>query len=715
MQLFSDNWYRFADTPVTLRPEIEVSKQVYRGELWYVLFEPISQSFFRLSVPAFRLINSLSLNQTLDQVWHNQLDKMPETVPSQQETIQLLSQMYAGGLLIFSQDVSADKMFAKVQQQKKKEQKARWMNFLFFRIRLLNPDPLLERLSPLFPWLMTRPVAGIWLLTLLVAAEALIGQQEQLVNQGLNILAFDNLILLYLATFVVKSLHELGHGIVCKHYGGAVPHAGVMLLLFAPIPYMDASSTWRFGSKWQRVFVGAAGMITELWLAALAAILWSYSPPGLLNALLYNVMFVASVTTLLFNLNPLMRFDGYYIFSDLLEEPNLGTRSKAMFKQWFEKNIYRVPVTFDEPLSFLLLSYHVLSWCYRLFILTGILLFVSDEYTVVGMGLSVFLISIWWGIPLLKAVAKTLTEAQPARRHKVLKAWGLWFFLPAILLAVIPMPASVLAPGVVQTETRRSVVTTSSGIIRQLYVSSGQEVQAGELLLTLDNPELLLELKTAEAELLRAEAMLKQARAGGDVDSQPIVAHIKNSTDLVADLKRRINELQIKAPVDGIWVDQQIKQKISGWVRQGTELGYLVDISQPIFLAVVAQEQASLLFQQQPEQSALTIRIAGQAEIDLAVSEYQLIPYSQEYLPSESMSLLAGGGIAVDSQDERGVKAVEPFFLIRAKLASGLNQSSLDGVLPGRSGQLNIELNPEPLLSQWWRGVRQFFQNRYQL
>lgn len=715
MQLFSDNWYRFADTPVTLRPEIEVSKQVYRGELWYVLFEPISQSFFRLSVPAFRLINSLSLNQTLDQVWHNQLDKMPETVPSQQETIQLLSQMYAGGLLIFSQDVSADKMFAKVQQQKKKEQKARWMNFLFFRIRLLNPDPLLERLSPLFPWLMTRPVAGIWLLTLLIAAEALIGQQEQLVNQGLNILAFDNLILLYLATFVVKSLHELGHGIVCKHYGGAVPHAGVMLLLFAPIPYMDASSTWRFGSKWQRVFVGAAGMITELWLAALAAILWSYSPPGLLNALLYNVMFVASVTTLLFNLNPLMRFDGYYIFSDLLEEPNLGTRSKAMFKLWFEKNIYRVPVTFDEPLSFLLLSYHVLSWCYRLFILTGILLFVSDEYTVVGMGLSVFLISIWWGIPLLKAVAKTLTEAQPARRHKVLKAWGLWFFLPAILLAVIPMPASVLAPGVVQTETRRSVVTTSSGIIRQLYVSSGQEVQAGELLLTLDNPELLLELKTAEAELLRAEAMLKQARAGGDVDSQPIVAHIKNSTDLVADLKRRINELQIKAPVGGTWVDQQIKQKMSGWVRQGTELGYLVDISQPIFLAVVAQEQASLLFQQQPEQSALTIRIAGQAEIDLAVSEYQLIPYSQEYLPSESMSLLAGGGIAVDSQDERGVKAAEPFFLIRAKLASGLNQSSLDGVLPGRSGQLNIELNPEPLLNQWWRGVRQFFQNRYQL
>ncbi len=715
MQLFSDNWYRFADTPVTLRPEIEVSKQVYRGELWYVLFEPISQSFFRLSVPAFRLINSLSLNQTLDQVWHNQLDKMPETVPSQQETIQLLSQMYAGGLLIFSQDVSADKMFAKVQQQKKKEQKARWMNFLFFRIRLLNPDPLLERLSPLFPWLMTRPVAGIWLLTLLVAAEALIGQQEQLVNQGLNILAFDNLMLLYLATFVVKSLHELGHGIVCKHYGGAVPHAGVMLLLFAPIPYMDASSTWRFGSKWQRVFVGAAGMITELWLAALAAILWSYSPPGLLNALLYNVMFVASVTTLLFNLNPLMRFDGYYIFSDLLEEPNLGTRSKAMFKQWFEKNIYRVPVTFDEPLSFLLLSYHVLSWCYRLFILTGILLFVSDEYTVVGMGLSVFLISIWWGIPLLKAVAKTLTEAQPARRHKVLKAWGLWFFLPAILLAVIPMPASVLAPGVVQTETRRSVVTTSSGIVRQLYVSSGQEVQASELLLTLDNPELLLELKTAEAELLRAEAMLKQARAGGDVDSQPIVAHIKNSTDLVADLKRRINELQIKAPVGGTWVDQQIKQKMSGWVRQGTELGYLVDISQPIFLAVVAQEQASLLFQQQPEQSALTIRIAGQAEIDLAVSEYQLIPYSQEYLPSESMSLLAGGGIAVDSQDERGVKAAEPFFLIRAKLASGLNQSSLDGVLPGRSGQLNIELNPEPLLSQWWRGVRQFFQNRYQL
>lgn len=712
MQLFSDNWFRFSGTRVALRPGLEISKQCYRGTFWYVLFDPASQSYFRLPVEAYRFIRALNLKQTLDEVWQNQLVKEPDHVPSQQEVIQLLGQMYTSGVLVFADDVAAKGMFATVDQQKRKERRSRWVNFLFMRFRLFNPDPLLARLSPLYPHLFGRWGLIVWLATLAFAIEAALGKPEQLLHQGANLLAFDNLLPLYIATFIVKTLHELGHGMVCRHFGGSVPHAGVMLLLFAPVPYVDATSTWQFGSKWQRVFVGAAGMVVELWLAALAAIVWAHSPPGVINTLLYNIMFVASVTTLLFNLNPLMRFDGYYIFSDLLEEPNLGNRSKTMFRQWFERTVYRLPVEYDEPFSLFLVLYHALSWCYRLVVLSGILLFVGDEYTNVGLALGLFLATVWWGMPLFKALGSWLQEPQKERRGKVTRAWLLGAGLPLVLFALIPLPSNIVASGVVQSDVQQAVVTASAGQLSDLNIGSGERVQKGTVLMTLVNPELELELNSAKAEIQRANAMLVQARAQGDVDSLPVSAHLAASVQRAQELERKLTELQVLASHDGVWIGAGLKERSGSWLKQGETLGSIHSGSAPVVLIVVTQEQVSRLFQQKPEATALRVRLKGDAQRELAVSDYQLIPYSQEYLPAESLSLLAGGGIAVAGEDERGVRAAEPFFLIRARLSA---DHALVGVLPGRTAAIKIHLDAEPLLTQWWRQVRQFFQNRYQL
>lgn len=710
MQLFSDNWFHFASSKVALMPDTEVSQQVYRGELWYVLFEPASQGFFRMSAPAWRFVSELSLARSVDEVWQAQLERTPDTVPAQQEVISVLSQLYQNGMLLTSESSDGSKQFHRIKTQKRKERKARLLNFLFFRIRLLNPDPLLEWMKPALPWLVSKPVAVIWLLTMLLAAESLAGKQEQLISQGMNILAFDNLLLLYLATFVVKTLHELGHGVVCKHFGGVVPHAGVMLLLFAPVPYVDASSTWRFGSRWQRVLVGAAGMITELWLAALAAMIWAASPPGLVNALMYNVMFVSSVTTLVFNLNPLMRFDGYYIFSDLIEQPNLATRSKTMFRQWFERRFYHSSIAMDEPLSWFLLTYHILSWSYRIFILTGILLFVSDEYTLIGFGLSLFLISVWWGVPLFKGVMKVLLETDAGRKGRVLKAWSLYFVVPLLLLAFVPVPVNVTAPGVVESNQLKQVVTSSSGQLKEVHVSSGQPVQTGDILLSLDNPELAFELASARAELVRAEAMLQQARAMGDVDSLPVQAHRNTALELIANLERKIEEQHIRADQNGIWLPEEVSAREGSWISEGSALGLISDPDQLVFLAVIAQESASLLFSQSPDAEQVEVRLQGMGGHSLQVSDYQVLPYSQEYLPSESLSLMSGGEIASAGQDEKGVRAAEPFFLVRAHL-----NGHHEALLPGRTGQVRVELQSEPLLQQGWRAVRQFFQSRYQL
>ncbi|WP_028302790.1 biotin/lipoyl-binding protein [Oceanospirillum maris] len=712
MDLFSDNWFRFANSRAELSPTIEVSKQCYRGEFWYVLFDPASQSYFRLPVATYRFIRSLNLKRTLDEVWQNQLHKQPDLVPSQQDVIQLLTQMYSSGVLVFAVPIPASNMLESAEKQKKKELRSRWINFLFLRFRLFNPDPMLESLKPLYPYIMGKLGILVWLITFVFSLEAVMGKPSQLLQQSGNLLAFDNLFLLYIAIFIVKALHELGHGVVCKHFGGSVPHAGVMLLLFAPVPYVDATSTWQFGSKWQRVLVGAAGMLVELWLAGLAAIVWANSPPGIVNELLYNIMFVASVTTLLFNLNPLMRFDGYYILSDLLEEPNLGTRSKVMFRQWFEKTIYRLPVRYDEPFSIFLLTYHILSWCYRLVVLSGILLFVGDEYPNIGLALAIFLGMVWWGMPLLKSLTSMAQEPQGNRRQHIMRAWLIGAGIPVLFAAFIPLPSNIVVPGVVQSEVQKPVVTASSGVIRTLNINSGEYIEKGQLLLTLSNPELELELISVQAETQKARAMLMQARAQGDVDSFPINAHLEASEKHVKELERKLYELSMVAPESGIWISNDLKKLTGSWVPQGEELGSISSVAAPVITAVVSQEEASRMFQQKPSASALIVRLKGDASTDLTIRHYQLAPYSQEYLPSEALSLLAGGGIAVAGEDEKGIKAAEPFFLFRAHIQS---DNLHPGILPGRTAVVKIHFSPEPLLTQWWRSIRQFFQGRYQL
>ena len=135
---------------------------------------------------------------------------------------------------------------------------------------------------------------------------------------------------------VIKTVHEFGHSFACRRFGGEVHTMGIMFLLFTPIPYMDATASWSFRSRWQRALVGAAGMIVEVFVASLATFVWASTAPGTIHSLAYNMMFVASVSTVLFNANPLLRFDGYYILSDLLDIPNLHQRSTGLLRHFVE-------------------------------------------------------------------------------------------------------------------------------------------------------------------------------------------------------------------------------------------------------------------------------------------------------------------------------------------------------------------------------------------
>jgi len=375
---FSESWYRVAELKPKLRAGAQISRQFYRGDRWYVVRDPAGNQFHRLSDAAYRFVGLLDGRRTVEQAWELVGGQLADDAPTQPEVIHVLSQLYAANLL--ETNITPDAMVLLRRHKKLVQQKMqnRLMNVLFPRIRLWDPDRFLCRWMPVARVLFSKVGAVIWLVVMGLALAVLLPQWQQLKAAAGSTLDFqhniENVFLLYGTFVVIKSIHELGHAFACRRFGGECHELGLMLLVLVPTPYVDASTAWSFSSKWERAFVGLAGMIVELFVAALCAFVWRFTNAQaypLVSQLAYNAMFVASVSTVIFNANPLLRYDGYYILSDLLEIPNLRQKSTEYSLGLIKRHVFRLKL--QQPLPPLgqriwLLSYSIASSIYRVFI-----------------------------------------------------------------------------------------------------------------------------------------------------------------------------------------------------------------------------------------------------------------------------------------------------------------------------------------------------------
>ncbi|MFC1859048.1 peptidase M50, partial [Thermodesulfobacteriota bacterium] len=381
---FSESWHRIAGLRVSLRSTVTVRKQFFRGERWYILQDPFNNSFFRLRPEAYDFVSHLRPDRTVEEVWEDCLERNPKDAPGQEDVLQLLAQLYYANILFFEMPADSEKLFERYRKRRQREVRSKLLSIMFIRLPLIDPDNFLKRLMPVTKHFIGYIGAVIWLITVGVALKLVADHFDQATQQAQGILAPDNLILLYSGLVLIKTLHEFGHAVICKHFGGEVHTMGVMLLVFTPLPYMDATASWAFRSRWKRALVGAAGMITEVFLAAIATFVWAYSGPGVVHSLAYNMMFIASVSTVLFNGNPLLRFDGYYILSDLLDIPNLHTRSRQYLKHLAEHYLFGIKDSVSPTQSLKeaiwLTIFGILAGIYRVIVFTGIILFVADKF-----------------------------------------------------------------------------------------------------------------------------------------------------------------------------------------------------------------------------------------------------------------------------------------------------------------------------------------------
>ena len=710
---FSDVWYRVARQTVTLRPRVEVRRQSFRGERWHVLYDPFNNQFFRLRPEAYAFVARLRPDRTVEDAWQETLDQNPDGAPGQEDVIQLLAQLYHSNLLHYKVAADSEQFFARYRKRKQRERLFSLSNLMFSRLPLLDPDAMLTRAQPALRWLFRPWAVVLWLAVVGWALKTCVDHGAELAVASSNVLSPANLILLYAGIVVIKVLHEIGHAVTCKHFGGEVHTMGVMLLFFSPLPYVDVTSSWAFRERWKRIAVASGGVVAEMFVAALAAIFWASAGPGVWRDLAFNMMIAAGVTTVLFNANPLLRYDGYYVFTDLVDIPNLYQRAQQMLIYTLEKGLFGVrgaPLPADSRRERgWLATYGILSVVYRAFIFIGIVWVMSGRFLIVGALVAVFCTVAWGFVPLVRFghYLASSPRLERTRSRAVGVTVGL-ALVAAIALFILPAPQRLQVPGVLQARDFSDVTLGVDGELESLEVPSGTPVRAGQPLARLHNAEIGSQISAARAQLAELEALWHAGLHQGSRGRVALEEGIAAVHARVAELEERQQKLMVTAPMAGIWVGPRTDEMIGRRLTRGTALGSIVGSDKFEFLAVVPQVDSSRLFAHEAEAAHATVRLQGLADLALHATGLVVIQAEQTRLPSAALAQNAGGEVALAHDAGKEPIAAESFYEVRAQL------EHVSGAIlyQGLTGRITFPLPAEPLGFQWLRALRQVFQKR---
>lgn len=711
---FYDQWHRIAELRVGLRPGVSVRLHRYRSEDWFVYYEAAHCGFFRARPETHALIMEITPLRMLNDIWRSYADKSPKTAPGQQDFFELISALYRANLIYIEGGASETQLLERAVDKKKKPLPARVSELLFLRIPLWDPEPFLKRNIASIRMVYSWPAVLFVALIVAWAGVEYVLNADRALSQSGNILQLGNLIPLYLAIFVTHFLHEMSHAALTKYLGGHVRTMGVMLMMFTPLPYADLTAAWSFRNSWHRAAVGAAGMYADLFVCAVATILWSYSPPGALNEIALNLMFVTAVYTFVFNANPLMRFDGFYILADLIGIPNLHTVAKAQMSSLFRTVFLGAQVNPSDVVStrrrLFLVGFFIISNIYRIMVMVGIVLFVADQYFGFGLLVAFAMAYSTFVEPLIKAV-KPLKSPHFLRKHRR-NLSGSFAVIAVIVLGVLflPVPDYRRLDGVVEAARIARVFVPVNGQLVRAPLASGDHLGMGDVVAVFENAELTLQKQGMLARLQGADARLTQGISKDSSESAAIEEEIATLRESLAVLDQQMQDLTVRAPQDGIWVSKQLTGQTGNWISRGAEIGMVIDDRSYVFQGVLRQETADGLGGVAPQD--MSVKIEGARDRTYGVTRLQILPYSRKDLPSVALSPLAGGANAISTEDPETAKAVERFFLLTATIEGG-GDAKLD--LNGRSGWLQLALPAKPIAQQVLRNLQQFFQRRYKL
>jgi putative peptide zinc metalloprotease protein len=516
-------------------------------------------------------------------------------------------------------------------------------------------------------------------------------------------------------------IHELAHGLTCKKHGGNVLECGVVFILFTPVAYVDATGAWRLQSKWQRIFTSAAGMYAELFCAAVSALVWSYSPPGIVNHLAYNVVIMAGFSTIVVNGNPLMRFDAYYMLADWLEIPNLSVRGNEYLRYLGRRYLLGVPA--DRPSgssSRVVLLYGAFAMSWRLLVLVGILIVAHTLFLGAGIVVAIMGGLLWFGLPALRLGKYLLVgNALEKPRFARVAAAGIGAgALAWLLLVVVPWPGTVRAPAVVQARPRSILRGEVSGFVSEIFVKNGQAVEAGQPLLRLINEELTTDLQDLELEIQETKLLRDQMRQGQEMAAAQIQTEYLTALHTrLAEKERELAGLTVVAPIRGRVLRRDLDSLLGMHVEPGTEL--LMIAGPTTELALSIGEDDFELFSRRVGKS-VQVRLQGSGQIQMGTVEL-VRPNASHKLPALALGAVAGGPLPVQptstSENQSGQFERRVSYELVSPRFEGIAHLRRRSGVPSGMGQVAsvwFHSHHETVGQHVYRGMSRWIHNRIQ-
>ncbi len=722
---------QWLDARLTLRSELKFDVRTIGTETVVVVEDPVRSKFFQIGTSEYRLLAALdgqkTVREILEQVAPISGVTNPTTIspaidhrvtPMDESQAIRVSQWLVQNNLAYNPTVDNSKRMDELSRQSQRAKLFGWLNPISCKVKLCNPNRILGLLQPCTQWFFSPWALLVWFVVGGYAMNILYSDWDKMGSASVGIFSGYSWIWLLLSWIGLKIIHETSHAVACRRYGGEVPEAGVLLLLFTPMAYVNVTSMWRFANRWQRIVVSVAGMYAELFVSFLALILWRHYP-GVIGDVAFKVFMMASVTTILFNANPLMRFDGYFILSDLLNIPNLYTKGTRWFGDRFKHYFFGTPKT---PNIYLVAErrfvqvYGVLAWFWKTTISLSLIIGAGVLFHGAGIILAALGVILWYGMPAWQQIrwfraARVNGTINQRRLATSCLASGL---LLIGMFTVLPAPGTKSAPAIVRYSDEQVLRAAADGFIRQILVRNGQSVTRGETLIVLENPQLVLDVE--ELERLAAEATIEariKTRAGELVLAQ--VAAERNASLLtqLAEKRQLVAQQTVTAPFDGFVFQRKLENRIDSFARAGEALLSIAHAETKE--VVVSVDQRDLESIQGKEGIYLRVAFPGQPLLRTKLTRVN--PRVSNHLQHDSWGANLGGPLPVQPVADESQRQEVQFELLdpRFTMDLALEPAMSESLFAGQRGRAFFVTNRQSLGSYLYLATADWLKEKIEL
>lgn len=699
----SDLGSRLGDVRASVRPNLEVSRHIFSGKPMYVVRDPVTAQSHRFSADDYQLFISIDQSRTLKESLQQLITQKRVNTEQSDDFYRFVVHLHQMGLLTLPLS-DGTTLHNRHKQRVDAQKKGRLLKLLFLKVPLAKPDKWLDHTQHWFAPLFTLTAMWIWLGCLALCGVVLLMHWQEFVNPLGTMLTLSNLPILWVLLVSLKSFHELGHAYACKRFGGTVPEIGAMIMMGTPCAYVDASSSWSFPNRWHRMVVALAGMYFESMLAMVALIVWLVTDTGQIHSAAQYAIVLSTVVTIGFNANPLMRYDGYFILSDLVNMPNLHRDAKAAAASFIKWVLFGLPIKVSASKTWIhvvMTLFGLACMVYQVTVSLGIAALLILAVPTVGPLIAAFVS----GLPVVRLLQKWYLfitkskELEPVRTRAIAVSCSLTAVI-AIGIFVIPIPGTVQSLGIVHRFEEQSIRATVSGFLVSAPIPAQHRIGENEVLYRLENPELQVQRSDLEAQIQQLSIQVQSQLSDDLRIAEQTHLQLESTKKQLEHLRSKLKQLDMTANFDGEFEYPNERPRQGKFVHQGEQLGSVCRGPWVVRAKLTAEQWSSI---QSQKEKPVSIQLVGSMDHVLTGRIIKEASAGSKKIEEVALTHTGGGNIAVSGD----MTASENFFDVIVEIDEASLKSIDQKLKIGMSSNLSFRSSPEPVAAALFRkGLR---------